>query len=122
MLAEGIVEFGIQLDLDPPPDHMMIHDEPRVERGPQNNLARGGVGIQRIAVLGFEQKARNLERRHDRSVAQQGRALVDQAGIGQAVAGAGFLRAPGGSSDPLAHNRIDPFQVITPRSCCSPSV
>ena len=112
MRRERIVELRGQLDRDLAADHVMIEHEARVEVGAQQNLAGQRVLVERVGVLGLEQQAGHLHRGHHRSVAQQQRAVVDQTGIGQAVAGAGFLRAPCGCSDPLAHFVPTPFRSI----------
>jgi hypothetical protein len=118
--CQRIVELPRQLDTDSAADHVMVEHEAGVQRGSQHHLARGGVGVERQRILGFEQQARHLQRRHQRTVAQLDRVRVDQSRIRQPVAGMGLLAAPGRRSEPFGgHSRS--LRPLTPRSCCSPS-
>ena len=103
MARERVFEFRVQLHLHPAADHVVVHHEAAVERGAQHHLARGGMGVERFGILGLEQQAGHLNRGQQRAIAQHQRVLVHQTRIGQPVADAGFLRAPGSSSDPFAH-------------------
>ena len=109
--TDRIGKFGIEIDRDAPPDDVMIQHEARIERRAQHHLAGRRMRIERFAVLGFEQQARDLNCSHHRTVAQQQRAFVDQAQIRQAVARPCFLRAPGGSAHPF---------VVTRHRNCTP--
>ena len=125
MRRERIVELRGQLDRDLAADHVMIEHEARVEVGAQQNLAGQRVLVERVGVLGLEQQPGHLQRAHQRAVAQQQRLRVDEAGVGQAVAGVRFPGAPRGGSEPLGTHSVAPLPPQTSRvmrrSCCSPS-
>ena len=130
MGRQRIVEAGRQLHRHPAADDVVIEHEARIEARPQHHLASRRMGVQRVGVLGLEQQAGHLQRGHQRSVAQQQRVRIDQPGIGQAVAGMRFLRAPRGGTQPLGLHLLAPcLSGGVPRgaaqlrrcSCCSPT-
>ena len=103
MGRKRIVEGRIERDVDPAADHVVIQHEARIEGRAQHHFAGRGMGIERGAVLGLEQQARDLDRHHHGAIAQQHGLAVLEPQIGQALAHGRFLRAPGCRSDPLAH-------------------
>ncbi len=114
MRGQRIVEARLELDRDAPADHVVVEHEARVEVRAQHDLARRRVGVERVGILGLEQQAGDLQRAHQRAVAQQQRVLVHQPGIGQPVAGVRFLGAPGsGSQTPLGSSML----ICAPSAC-----
>ncbi len=121
MRRKRVFKLRVQLHRNAATDDVVIHHEARVEVGAQHHLARRRMGIKRVGVLGLEQQARHLQRAHQRTVAQQHDARIDQPRVGQPVTRVGFLRAPCSSSEPLGiHALLLP--PIRRRMNCSPSV
>ena len=82
---------------------MVIEHRLRIERAAQHHVAHREQMVEDVIVLGLEREAGQPHRAHQRTVAQPERRGVDVAGIGQAVAGAGFLLVPGCRSEPFGH-------------------
>ena len=117
MGGEGIVELCFQRQVDPPPDHVVIEHEPRIERAAEQDFAGGGVGVEFVRVGRLEAEAGDQQRDHQRAIAQLDNVFVDQPPIGEPLPRRGFLFRPECSPGPLAHHAV-PFR---PNSCCSPS-
>jgi hypothetical protein len=81
-----------------PADDVPVKHEPCIERASQQHLAYAVRVIQLVHVGGLERHARNMDRAHQRPVAQLHRHGIVQPPIGQPIAGSLFPLAPAGGS------------------------
>ena len=121
--GEGIGARRTKVHLDPAADKVMVQHRLGVEGAAQQHVANAQHMVEDVVVLGLEREAGEPHRAHQRAVAQPQRRRIDVAGIGQSVAGAGFLLVPCCRSEPFGHVLqafLDRFR-FTGRNCCSPT-